>query len=296
MRLFVTGGAGHTGCNFLNLFLSDNPNNVAVVLVRRQTNQSSLPKDFAERLVTVEGDLYSNDISVLMKGCDAVMHIAHQTLCLQVADAALRAGIERVFFVTTTGVFSGYNDLSDNYKEIEEGIRRSNLDWTILRPTMIFGSERDVNLHKLLRWLNTYPIFPVFGDGKCLMQPVYVGDLALGLLSALKSADKTSLKEYNLSGRTPLSYNEIIETSLKELGRKVKLIHIPHRLSLCLSTTAEQILRSRSPIKTEQIRRLAEDKAYSWDSAREDFNYNPGTFVEGIVSEISRLRAIGVLN
>jgi nucleoside-diphosphate-sugar epimerase len=296
MRLFVTGGAGHTGCNFLNLYLSDKKDNEAIVLVRSQSNKDYLPDGFGDNLKLVEGDLREKEISALMQGCDAVMHIAHQTLCPQVGDAALRAGVNRVFFVTTTGVFSKFNDLSAGYRDIEEGIRNSGLNWTILRPTMIFGSERDANLHKLLRYVDKHSVYPVFGNGRCLMQPVFVGDLAAGLLSALNFEDKTSLKEYNLPGSTPLTYNEIIETSIKELGRKAALVHIPHTLCLCMSTIAELILRSRSPIKSEQVRRLTEDKAYSWDSARVDFEYKPGSFAERIGLEVKRLRSVGLLS
>jgi nucleoside-diphosphate-sugar epimerase len=291
MRLFVTGGAGHTGCNFLKFYLSDSKDNQAVTLVRRGTNRKFLPPEFGDRLVLVEGDLSEVGVSKVMAGCDAVMHIAHQTLCPQVAAAALGAGISRVFFVTTTGVYSKFNDLSRGYREIEENIRQSGLDWTILRPTMIYGSERDVNIHKLLRFLDTHKLFPVFGDGKSLMQPVFASDLAMGLLLAVKNTDKTMYKEYNLPGRSPLTYNEIVTVAVKELGRKAVLIHIPHTFSLLLALIAESIFRSRSPV----IRRLCEDKVFSWSDAKKDFGYSPGSFAEKIALEVAHLRSIGLL-
>jgi nucleoside-diphosphate-sugar epimerase len=296
MRLFVSGGAGHTGCNFLRLYLSDNVENLAVVLVKRTTNAEYLPKEFGDRLQVVEGDLRCDDVTDWLKGCDALMHIAHQTLCNAAAAAAHKGGVKRVFFVTTTGVFSRFNDLADGYRTIEKDIRTSDLDWTILRPTMIFGSDRDANLHKLLCYLNKHPIMPIFGSGNGLMQPVYVEDLATGLLLALKNADKTLLKEYNLSGRSPLTYNEIVRAAAKELGAQTRLVHIPHNLSLGLSIVAELLLHSRSPIKSEQVRRLSEDKAYSWAPARNDFGYNPGSFRDRIGLEIAQLRTVGLLN
>jgi nucleoside-diphosphate-sugar epimerase len=295
MRLFVTGGAGHTGCNFLRFYLSDSTENTAVALVRQTSNLSYLPTEFGDRLTVVFGDLRDATVGFFLSGCDAIMHIAHQKLCPQVIAAATSSQVKRVFFVTTTGVFSSYNDLSRDYIAIEEGIRKSDLSWTILRPTMIFGSERDSNLHKLLIYLNRRSFFPIFGDGRGLMQPVYVEDLAVGLLLALKQPEKTSMKEYNLPGRYPQSYNEIVESAATCMDRQARLLHIPRQLSLTLSSIAELALGSKSPIKTEQIRRLSEDKAYSWAAAKTDFSYEPRVFEVGLSKEIERLRHVGLL-
>jgi nucleoside-diphosphate-sugar epimerase len=295
MRLFVTGGAGHTGCNFLDLYLSESSDNEAVALVRASSDRSYLPAQFGSRLTIVDGDIQDSETSRYMNGCDAVMHIAHQNLCPIVIDRANEAGVERVFFVTTTGIFSKFNDLSANYLQIEDQIKSSRLDWTILRPTMIYGSERDVNMHKLLIYLDSHPVFPIFGRGDSLMQPVYSGDLAMGLLLAVNNAKKTSRKEYNLPGRSPLTYNELVETAIKELGRKAGIVHIPQVLSEYLATAAEKLLRDRSPIKVEQVRRLTEDKAYSWSASRADFQYDPGSFAVRVRLEIARLRSIGLL-
>src|SRR3712207_7109590 len=55
--------------------------------------------------------------------------------------------------------------------------------WTILRPSMIYGSERDRNVHRLLRFLDRSPVFPIFGPGTNLWQPVYHEDCARGVRS-----------------------------------------------------------------------------------------------------------------
>ena len=40
---------------------------------------------------------------------------------------------------------------------------KSNLEWTIIRPTMIYGSPRDRNMIRLIKWIDHLPILPVFG-------------------------------------------------------------------------------------------------------------------------------------
>ena len=62
----------------------------------------------------------------------------------------------------------------------EQQIRGCGLDWTILRPTMIYGAAGDRNLSRLLRLLSRTAVLPVPGNGKCLHQPVHVADVADG--------------------------------------------------------------------------------------------------------------------
>ena len=62
----------------------------------------------------------------------------------------------------------------------ENTIETSGLKYTILRPTMIYGSPRDRNMWRLIRFMRYSPIVPIFGDGNYLQQPIFVGDVAQG--------------------------------------------------------------------------------------------------------------------
>jgi nucleoside-diphosphate-sugar epimerase len=94
---------------------------------------------------------------------------------------------------------------------------------------MIYGTDRDLNMHKLLKLLSKSPVYPIFGSGLGLMQPVHVQDLAAGLFASVMLGDKTVRKEYNLVGRYPLNYREIVREAAKALGRKIKLVSLPFR-------------------------------------------------------------------
>ncbi|MCL4440698.1 MAG: hypothetical protein M1609_08950 [Firmicutes bacterium] len=60
----------------------------------------------------------------------------------------------------------------------------SRLDYTIIRPTMIYGNQRDKNIHKLVTIVDKYPVIPVIGVGEGLMQPIYARDLATVIAQA----------------------------------------------------------------------------------------------------------------
>src|SRR6202043_3031027 len=91
----------------------------------------------------------------------------------------------------------------------EERIRGCGLDWTILRPTMIYGAAGDRNLSRLLRLLSRSPGLPVPAAGGCLPPPVHVADVAAAVLTAVqRSAAIGSL--YNVAGPEPVPFAELL--------------------------------------------------------------------------------------
>ena len=103
--------------------------------------------------------------------------------------------------------------------EAEKLIVNSNLNWTILRPTMIFGSPKDRNMINLIKWIDKVPFIPIFGKGDNFQQPIYVKDLAWSIVEIIEKK-KTFNEIFNLSGPEPLTFKEIIKTISFYLGKK----------------------------------------------------------------------------
>ena len=213
---------------------------------------------------------------------------------LRIADVLLpvaqRAGCRRAFCVTTTGVFSAFNSYSKMYRDIEARMRESEIAVTILRPSMIYGNERDHNMHKLLAFIDRFPLFPIFGDGKALMQPVHVEDLAAGICSAV---ERNETGEFNLAGPRPVSYVDLLQTCADSLGRNIRFMNIPYSVATAAAAVLERV--PRFPISREQVRRLAEDKVYDIEKSVRLLNYSPRELATGIADEIARLRSLGLL-
>ena len=176
---------------------------------------------------------------------------------------------------------------------MEEVLRGSGLAWTIVRPTMIYGTERDKNVHRLLRFLDRSPIFPVFGPGTNLWQPVYHEDCACGVDEALVCPAAFE-RAYDLPGASPLPYATLVETAARALGKEPRLVRLPLEPVRRALTVAEK-LRLPLPVKSEQVLRLREDKAYPYDAAQRDLDYAPRPFHEGVALEVARLRGVGLL-
>ena len=129
------------------------------------------------------------------------------------------------------------------------------------------------------------PIVPVFGDGKYLQQPIFVDDVAAAVLGCLKT-DAAIGKSYNIAGKHPLTYNEVIDTIAKAMNKRVWKLHIPSKPVVSLLSLFERI-HIPFPIKAEQVLRLNENKDFSYAEAQKDFGFSPLAFEEGIGLELS---------
>ena len=232
-------------------------------------------------------------LSLALSGMDALLHVAGIEYVPPVVEAARRAGVGRLVVVGSTSAHSAYPFRSGPKLGMEERVRESGLEYTIVRPTMIYGSELDKNMHRLLRFLDRSPVFPVFGSGENLWQPVYHEDCARGLYEALVQLGAVG-ESYDLPGAEPLTYLELVETAAGALGRKPSIVRLPLE-PVRLALAAAERLRLPLPIKSEQVLRLREDKAYPYDKAAKDLGYAPRPFREGIALEVARLRELGLV-
>jgi nucleoside-diphosphate-sugar epimerase len=287
MKIFVTGATGFTGSRVVPLLLQ---NGYEVrCLYRASSNRSSLSDS---KIEWVKGDLSdTTSLATSMQGTDALVNIA--SLGFGHADSIIRAaqnaGIKRAIFISTTAIFTQLNAPSKKGRVAAElAIETSGLKYTILRPTMIYGSPRDRNMWRLIRFMRFSPIVPIFGYGKYLQQPIHVDDVAAAVLGCLKS-DTTIGKSYNIAGKHPLMYNEVIDTIASQMNKRVWKLHIPSKPVVALLSLFER-LHIPFPIKAEQVMRLNENKDFSYAEAQKDFGFSPLAFEEGIKIELESVK------
>jgi uncharacterized protein YbjT (DUF2867 family) len=289
MRILVTGATGLLGGAVLNLLLAGG--HEVRCLVREGSPLASRLDPWIELVRGDAGD--AGGLSRALSGMDALLHIAGIKYAPQVVEAARRAKVERLVVVSSTSAHSAYDFRSGPKLRMEKVVRESGVDYTIVRPTMIYGSELDKNLHRLLRFLDRSPVFPVFGSGENLWQPVYHEDCAKGVYEALVQPAAVG-ESYDLPGAEPLTYLELVKTAAGALERKPRIVRLPLEPMRRTLAAAER-LRLPLPIKSEQVLRLREDKAYPYDKAKRDLGYAPRPFREGIALEVARLRELGML-
>ena len=208
-----------------------------------------------------------------------------------ILKACKNANINRAIFTSTTAIFTKLNSKSKKTRELaEKQIRKSNLDWTIIRPTMIYGNPDDRNIIKLIKWIDKYPIIPIIGTGKFLQHPIFVEDLSKAIANILSNKN-TYKRSFNVSGEKPLTYNKMIRIIKNELKTSCIPIYFPYRISLILFKIFERT-KIKFPIKSEQIERLNEDKYFNHSKAYNSFGFKPLGFEEVIRIEIKEYKSI----
>lgn len=284
--ILLTGATGFLGGYVLNE-LVENGHEVTC-LVRNSSNIDNIKK---LNVKYVYGELDDQkSICEALKGKEALINIASLGFghAPNIVNACEEMNVKRTIFVSTTGVFTKLNPSSKAIRlEAERLIKESSLDYTIIRPTMIYGTPRDRNMWRLVKYLKKLSILPILGNGTYLQQPVYVKDLAGAIVKAY-GIPISIRKAYNISGAKPLTYNEVVDTTAKALGKKVLKIHIPMKLSYNLLKFYEK-LTSKPILKAEQVLRLNENKDFSHEDAYKDFGYSPLSFEEGIEREVEYL-------
>jgi nucleoside-diphosphate-sugar epimerase len=246
------------------------------VLVRPSSDTRWLPSGVTLRVGDLADDLPLDGVDSLVY-C-ASMGFGHVPRLVQQIEAA---GVRRGVFVSTTAIFTRLPAASRAMRlDAEQAVQASGLAWTIVRPTMIYGTQRDRNISRLLRWLSRWPVFPVCGDA--LWQPVYVEDLADGVVAALDNSRAVG-RAYNLAGAAPLRFSELVRVASRAVDRRVLLLPLPLRLGV-LGARLTRVVRP------EQVWRLAEDKAFDSSDAVRDFGFSPRSFDQGVRLEVRQLR------
>jgi uncharacterized protein YbjT (DUF2867 family) len=269
--ILLVGGTGFLG-SFVAARLAERH---LAVLVRPTSDVSVLPEGLELR----RGDL---NASLPLEGTSTLIYCASMGFghIPRLIEQLKHSDVKRAVFISTTAIFTSLPSTSRTLRlEAEAAVQSSQLEWTILRPTMIYGTSRDRNISRLLKFLRRSPVFPLCGNA--LWQPIHVEDLADAVVAALDSR-LTHRKMYNVAGAEPLRFSDLVKTAARAIKRDVRLIPMPVEAAVL----AARITRI---VTAEQVRRLAEDKAFSYADATRDFNFAPRSFAAGVQLEAATL-------
>lgn len=292
MKVFLTGGTGFVGKEIMRQLVATGHTVRALI---REGSEGKLA--LLENVEVRPGDV--TDAASLvdaLAGCDAVLHLVgiirefpgrgvtfkkiHVDGVENLVSAAAEQGVQRFLHMSSNGTREyGSTDYHRTKWQGEERVRDSQLDWTIFRPSLIFGPGSEfVNI--LATLIRRMPVVPVIGDGKYRMQPVAVEQVAESFVKALELKE-TIGSTYQLGGGKSYSYDEIIDLTALAMGKE-KAIKIHQPLFMIKPMVKMMQGFEQFPITDDQLKMLVEGNVCDPGEWAKAFALEPRSYAEGI--------------
>jgi NADH dehydrogenase len=288
MKIFLAGGTGFVGGHVRRALLERGHTIRLLVHGRKGGYEAAVEP--------VEGDVARLDtFADALVGCDATINLVgiirefpgrgvtfeklHVEATRNVVDGAKQAGIRRHLQMSALSTRPNATSRYHQTKwRAEEYVRASGLQWTIFRPSLIFG-PKDAFVNMLAGYIRSLPAVPVIGDGAYRLQPVSADDVARCFTLALEMPETVG-QTYELCGPDRLTYNQLLDTIGRIMG-KGHVIKVPQPLALLKLTVPFMQSFSFFPLTMDQIIMLTEENICTGDWPRV-FGFEPEPFEAGV--------------
>lgn len=241
----------------------------------------------AETLAAADLQIVSGDLEQpwtlyeALTGCRALLHIAnlrHAVTCIRACRAL---GVRRIVAVGSTRKFTRFpDDIARTVRRGEASLAASGLDWTLVSPTMIYGTPRDRNINRLIALVRRRPILPVLDGGRACIQPVHADDVADALVRVLD--DPAAIGRHLIaSGPHPIELRAALREIAAATGRTPTLLSIPGGLARSAAKLVALLFPPRRALAAVVARAL-EDKAFDSSELQTRFGWSPRPFPEGL--------------
>ena len=144
-------------------------------------------------------------------------------------EAARDAGVHRIVHVSITNpsAESPFPYFRGKAR-VEESIRRSGLDFVIVRPTVVFGRE-DILINNIAYILRRAPVFAIPGSGSYRVRPVSVEDVADICVRAGRDGTDEVI---DAVGPDTFTFEELVRLIAHTIGRRRLFVHVPSAVAL----------------------------------------------------------------
>lgn len=201
-----------------------------------------------------------NAISLYVEHGSDTFYSVHVETAAKIARAARQARIRR--FVHVSGIGANTTSPSPYIRSRGEGeaaVQTAFPGAVIVRPAVMFAPD-DAFLTTILRLLRSLPAYPIFGDGRTRLQPVYADDVASAIAQILRQSRKP-YPVYELAGPRVYSYEELLRTIARIARLRPVLMRMPFAFWDALAGVAEML--PRPPMTRNQVELMQIDTTAS---------------------------------
>jgi NADH dehydrogenase len=290
--VLVTGASGFVGSHLVPVLLAAGHRVVALVRtptagevvlgrlpngvrsgLERRIGDVTRPETLATTLVDIDAVVHLVAIPRDLRG-GADLRLVNTEGTRAVIAAMHDSGVRRLIHMGAMGV-EDVPDLhyASSKAKAEALVRDSDLDWTILKPSLQFG-EGDGFFNIIAGLVRASPgVVPVPGNGSARFQPIHAGDVATVVTRSL--ADPATIRgAFELGGPRYWTYREITREVLTALGKKRAILPLPLPLIRLVAGIAE-LVHVPFPVATDQLRQLRLDNIGPLDLIADRFGFEP---------------------
>jgi nucleoside-diphosphate-sugar epimerase len=210
---------------------------------------------------------------------------ADASLLAQVLDRFCTPSLKRLVVFSSTSVMTKMDSeiaaerkalarLSDAEQEIAAICEASKVEWTILRPTLIYAEGSDSNITPLSRLIRRFGFMPLVGGAAGLRQPVHAEDLADGAIAAAASPAAAN-QIYSLAGLETISYREMIGRIFDGMKLPRRMLPVPAWLWRAAFLIAKPLYPTAN---VAMGIRMMKDMTFDASPAVKDFGWKPRPF------------------
>jgi uncharacterized protein YbjT (DUF2867 family) len=285
--ILVTGGAGFSGAR------------IVARLAREGERSRALVKDAADArrklpdgVEIVQGDTtHPETLGPALAGIETVIHTAFVTAerkerpglrywdtnvrgTENLVVAARAAGVRRIVVLSGLGTKPAK---AGSYMQgrflAEESVRQSGLQWSILGPSVQFGSG-SAFFKGLADLIRSAPVVPMIGSGRRHFQPIYVEDTTTCLLKMAREGDRYDGQRIEIGGPEVYTYARILDMLMDAMGKHKLKVPGPMPF-VAIGAGVMEALLAKPPITTAALGLFSFENTTALDSVERAFGFQP---------------------
>jgi NADH dehydrogenase len=270
-QVTVFGGSGFIGRHLVEHL---GRAGASVRVATRHPPQTAEPSRLA-RVQQVQADILDDEaVQAAIRGADTVINLVgilsptqrqtltaiHEAGARRVAASAKHLGVKQLVHVSALGAGRTAPALADRSKAAgEAAVRTAFPDATIIRPSLVFGSD-DHFFNGFAARARRLPALPLIGGGRTRFQPVYVEDVVAGFAAILASPASRG-ETYEFGGPRVYTFRELLEFVCATIKSRPLLVPVPFWAAELLGGLLQVF--PDAPLTRDQVRLLRTDKVVS---------------------------------
>jgi NADH dehydrogenase len=299
MKVALIGGTGFVGSYLVAELVQRGHQPVLLV---RPGSESKVVQQ--EKCILVSGDVKDRQaVHKSMAGCEAVIYCVgilrefkdqgitfeelHFQGSVRTIDTARELGVKRFILMSANGVKADGTVYQTTKYRAEQYLKQSDLNWTIFRPSVIFGDPKGKMefCTQLYEQMIKPPIpaplfyqglFPIHA-GSFVLTPIHIEDVATVFVKSL-TMPETFHQTYGLCGPDVVDWKSIIRLLARVTGRSKLMVPAPAWVVRAIAVLLEEF--AFFPISRDQITMLLEGNTCDSSEVFKLFGLSPRRFDE----------------